>query len=247
MRDSIVLNRAKTVVGTGREGIKQHFLDLLFATQGFNCCQDPRDLLYSRLPLAHHGHLLIPNLDYTLPVETVYREFAAECIVRDYDLRILKFIQTTMMHIPSWAPDWFSWMQFPTEAEVLLPREINADGIHWHSPILEMSQDHNELRVSGRLLRVVIYPMDDTLHRDKPRIGDWLCLLYRCPTAVFLRRVRNYFTIVGRKDDWHQWALKSYLAGAVSLEGSQTDKVPGWCFRDLAEVQSYKQRSFKIR
>ena len=234
-----------SIIGSGRRSTKPHFLDLLLETHGFGGCRDARDLLYSRLPLAHNGRLLIPNLDYTMPVDAVYQEFAAECIVRCDDLNILGFVRSTTMNLPSWAPDWASWVH---DCDSLADEiRFNTDDISWSNPILNMSQDHRELLVTGRMLRVIIYPMDDEVRADKPRIGDWLCLLYRCPTVVFLRRVGDCYRIVGGRRVWQKWALNHYLTGAISYKHSGEDQTRRWHFDDPGAVQRYKQRIFRIR
>lgn len=75
-------------------------------------CKDPRDRVYACVNLLdpeRHTVQMIP--DYTLPVETIYKDLAAQFISRYQSLDILRSAgsrkrQGAMAGLPTWVPDW---------------------------------------------------------------------------------------------------------------------------------------------
>jgi hypothetical protein len=92
--------------------------DLLYLAQKCRGLRstDPRDKLYALLGLATEMDF---EIDYSLPVCTVYGRFVEACIERSGTLDILNFVTVTERDdLSSWIPDWTF-----TNFETLIPYE----------------------------------------------------------------------------------------------------------------------------
>ena len=69
---------------------------------------DALDVIYSKLGLASDASELIPDPNYELQVEELFKIVAATHITANTSLDILSLSEDKGMSLPSWAPDWKS-------------------------------------------------------------------------------------------------------------------------------------------
>jgi len=78
----------------------------LFHRGRFAVATNPRDYCYGMLGLSKE--LKDPDLrvDYSLPVETIYRQFARHFVVHGDGIKMLYNASGHSLDLPSWVPDW---------------------------------------------------------------------------------------------------------------------------------------------
>ena len=68
---------------------------------------DPRDAVYAKLGLASEVSELVPQPDYNLPVELLFKTLTKNAIERDGPY-VICLTEETTLNLPSWVPDWNS-------------------------------------------------------------------------------------------------------------------------------------------
>lgn len=242
--------------------VDQPFLQVLTESRQFSKCADPRDLLFARLPLASDAAELLPSPDVTQTVEELYTTFAANSIRCTRRLDIILYAQSENKSLPSWVPDWTS---NPTAASGcdLSPDKVikieTTDRSHAEAAMTalqwspetwpEVSHSGGELRVSGRVLKVLDHHADNlhlTMegpqswwqaatgnHKNEAPLGivlllsgmdlahgDMLCVLKDCPAFVFLRPVQGHYVLVGKRRP-HKVMIEWWAKDFVSLVDAQ--------------------------
>lgn len=243
--------------------VNQPFLQILAASRQFSKCADPRDLLFARLPLASDAAELLPSPDVTQTVEELYTTFAANSIRCTRRLDIILYAQSANKSLPSWVPDWTS---NPTAASgcELSPDKVveieTTDRSHAEAAMAalewgpetwpEVSHSGGELRVSGRVLKVLDRDADNLQstmddgpqkwwraamgnYKDEARLGissllsgmdlvhgDMLCVLKDCPAFVFLRPLQEHYVLVGKRRP-HKVMIEWWGKDFVSMVDAQ--------------------------
>lgn len=170
----------------------------------------------------------------------MYTAFAANIIRSTQRLDIILYTQSANKALPSWVPDWTSNPTAASGCDLSLDKVVEietTDRSHaeaamaalWWSPETwpEVSRSGSELRVSGRVLKVLDRDADVLrLTMDDPQNlwqavmrdykyeaplwssfllsgmnlahGDMLCVLKNCPAFVFLRPVQEHCVLVGK-------------------------------------------------
>lgn len=246
------------------KGVHSPFLEVLRQSSRHRECQDPRDMLYSRMALASDANTLIPYPDYQMPVEELYKRFATNYIVLKGALDIITFACDTEMQLPNWVPDWtsldFAWdlgsalstfkdsLALLTWTEIALPR---------------ISRDRSELMVQGRVLKTIWKPDFEGIYSsalmrltrfptpynlsEMPRLGDEICVLRGCPLLVYLRPVGGHFIIVGRHELGQEKLLSPKLNLITHTEPQDDSTKKTWSLSSLDDVQSRPEQVFRIR
>lgn len=205
------------------------FLSVLETTNNwYDCASDPRDLLFSRLSLASDANILVPHVDYDIPTEELYMQFAANSILSTRSLFVITFASNTSMKLPSWTPDWSSKECIWSSRTHHEAHRIDLFRIPWKVDpnIPRISPCGQKLTVQGRILytvhrksRSLIFLSYAGAHvsignfrspnnrAEGIRPGDLVCILEGCPIAVYLRSVGDeQFAIVGRQK-FYQWGI----------------------------------------
>lgn len=144
----------------------QAFIDLLKDSRRFNKCQDPRDIIYSRIALATDASDLVPPPDYSVPAKQVFETFAINCITKTSSLELLTCTikaEDDEFKLPSWVPNWN--ISYPhDEGNIWHPLKLRATSraamatLTWNldrpSHVRRREEDL-ELSVPGRVLHIV--------------------------------------------------------------------------------------------
>ncbi|KAK3318082.1 ankyrin and HET domain-containing protein [Apodospora peruviana] len=152
---------------------------LLLKTHAFRA-SDPRDKVYSVLGLAreyqlhHNDHLAampLPEVSYTRSAEDLYIEVASQIFETCQDMRLLvhNLPIKTLTSLPSWVPDWSTWV-YGTGA-VVFDLIYNACGPAT-TPKLHVVRERNMLQIVGclvdRINRVGSGPIGPHYRRTSP-------------------------------------------------------------------------------
>lgn len=248
--------------------VNQPFLQVLAASRQFSKCADPRDLLFARLPLASDAAELLPSPDVTQTVEEMYTTFAANSIRHTRRLDIILYAQSANKSLPSWVPDWTTNPTAASGCDLSPDKRVKietTDRSHAEAAMAtlewspetwpEVSHSESELRVPGRVLKVLDRDADNLrLTMDNPRNwwqaarwdykyeaplgiqllfsgmnlahGDMLCVLKNCPAFVFLRPVREHYVLVGKRRP-HKVMVEWWAKDFVSLVDAQHRRTDG--------------------
>ncbi|KAK7181922.1 hypothetical protein DPSP01_009519 [Paraphaeosphaeria sporulosa] len=143
----------------------QAFLDLLRGSRRFDRCQDPRDMIYSRLALATDAANLVDSPDYSLTPEQVYARFAVNCVTKTGSLEILTHATrpTSARKMSSWIPDWTRQDKFEgtgiwKPSSMTEVNHASMAAITWEKtdpPHVRWDEDVLELTVPARVLHAV--------------------------------------------------------------------------------------------
>ncbi|RSL44959.1 hypothetical protein CEP54_014478 [Fusarium duplospermum] len=88
-----------------RQEHSNHLVQVLQSTRAA-LTTDPRDSVFAKLGLALDSHSLIPEPDYSLGVEDVFKRLAAAHISRYGCLYLICLTEDSSYNLPSWVPDW---------------------------------------------------------------------------------------------------------------------------------------------
>lgn len=184
-------------------------------------CVNPRDKLYSRFGLANDARTLLPSIDYKSSTESVFKSFAARCILLTGSLDVITFTNKTKMALPTWVPDWSSPSQDWRSRKTALGEAIRT--LPWaDKPDLRVSVDDTTLTVRGTVLETITasyaavlkcyvtyfspyhIPRDAYSWSEIPRKGDYICALQGCDNLVFLRKLQTHYIMVGRFIAWQE-------------------------------------------
>lgn len=251
--------------------VNQPFLQVLAASRQFSECADPRDLLFARLPLASDAAELVPSPDVNRTVEETYTTFAANSIRSSRRLDIILYAQSENKSLPSWVPDWSSnpTAVFGTELSLDKVVEIETTDRYYAEAAMtalewsletypEVSHSGSELRVLGRVLKVLDHDADylqltmdglkwwlpnSQISRSETPLGirlllsgmnlahgDILCVLKDCPAFIFLRPAEEHYVLVGRSRP-HKVMIEWWAKDFVCLVDAQhrrTDETGMW-------------------
>lgn len=220
----------------------EEFLNLLRLSYRFHQCRDPRDFLYSRIALAPDSYKVLPFPDYSKSTSEVFRDFAAQCILKTESLEVITFTTPSNMDIPSWAPDWSAWASEQEGTEKWGPLWVSLTWrLFWRRRWTQISRDQKEITVQGKILNVV-YKDETSYSSDRhpdevPRVTGFICLLRNCPAPVYLRPVYDHYKIIGRTEHWQDRLRDFYLADLINKDREALTDT----------VQRYKERTFRIR
>lgn len=241
-----IFNTAKLDQDQTLRSQKQPFLEVLQEGRYYNMCRDPRDLLLSRLSLATDATELIPRVDYGIPTEELYAQFAVNCIEKTDSLEVIFAASNTTMNLPSWIPDWTS-KDWPSKYMMAtMPEEVQLDALSWNDIDLpRVSTCRSKLIVQGRVLYTLrrksyscwLFSFANRLHglgdsrnlysvKEVPRVGDVVCILRGSPSPVHLRPTGEHYKLVGR--NWISSALLDvhWIFGRHSFSPFGKDRDP---------------------
>ena len=71
-----------------------------------SACSDPRDKIYSLANLASDWNLLNIEIDYSIPVERLYKAVATKILKTSNSALILALVGAKQLILPSWVPDF---------------------------------------------------------------------------------------------------------------------------------------------
>ena len=134
---------------------KSNILTVLHNTQRAQCT-DPRDRLYGILGIMTDNQDV--NIDYSIPVEEVYRNWAVKRIQRTHHIDIFGACADSgrFGQLPSWVPD----LRMPIGQDKALWLMCNGGELsvsRTHSPVIipRISEDCSRLSVAGFEVDVV--------------------------------------------------------------------------------------------
>lgn len=243
------------------KGAHANFLEVLQQSRRHNGCSDPRDMLYSRIALASDAAALIPNPDYQISVEEVYKGFAANHILHTKSFRIIGNATNTQRNLPSWVPDWTSlhsdWYCGWTLAE-------SFPSIQWQDIGLpQISTCRSEIMVQGKILNIrrvldlghLMYSALARMIRHQahhpvseiPRRDDLICVLRGFRGLVYLRSIEKHYIIVGRSQTVQHLLLEPkyrFTVAEKTTDGTKSDKVT---LANIEDIQMRPEQVFRIR
>ena len=240
------------------------FLDVLRSSRGHYACQDPRDMLYSRMALASDAAMMIPYPDYHMSVEELYKRFATNHIIITGSLDIVTFARNSALQLPTWVPDWTSedigWHVDTTYNSL----QDSLTLLSWSDIGLpRISRCRSELMVQGRVLMTIqkhsiealftsaystliryagSYPLSEV-----PRRGDFICVLRGCPLLVYLRAVGQHFIVVGRHFVAHNKLSDPRLGLITTAETKDNYNHKTWSLTSVDAVQTRPEEVFRIQ
>jgi Heterokaryon incompatibility protein (HET) len=133
-------------------------LQALYRT-GMALCTDPRDKIFAVLNLAYDGAKIVPNPDYTIPVDQVYKQLAVSLIKETGRLDILSLANLPVyprqldMPVPSWVPDWTFRVTSTINSRIAAVRKVWAD--KGSIAVANFSDDNNALMVKGFIVDTI--------------------------------------------------------------------------------------------
>ncbi|KAF2433640.1 hypothetical protein EJ08DRAFT_707209 [Tothia fuscella] len=110
---------------------------------------DPRDKVYSLIGVAQDAKVLTVDVDYSLPVYSLYTETAG-AILETYQSTDLLYsnLSRKSYRLPSWVPDWSTWL-FGSHGTIS-PRWYNASG--GTQALMTVDYDQAHLHIAGGLV-----------------------------------------------------------------------------------------------
>ncbi|KXT18075.1 hypothetical protein AC579_4533 [Pseudocercospora musae] len=237
------------------KGSEVGFLELMRRTRLWHNCLVPRDKLYSRLALAYDARTLVPSVDYKSSTESVFKSFAARCILLTESLEVITFTNKTKMALPTWVPDWSSPSQDWRSRKIALGEAIRT--LPWaDKPDLRVSVNDTTLAIRGMVLETIAasyaailkcyvtyfspyhIPRDAYSWSEIPRKGDHICALQGCDNLVFLRKVQTHYIMVGRFIAWQEMLERGLFPGS---------KVGQICADASPHLNAGEELTFEIR
>ena len=132
---------------------------------------DPRDKLYSVVPLATDQESLPYSPTYKVDTEVLYRDFAAHVITRRNNLDIFNScFYDSCSDLPTWVPDWSTQLvaHYPLEPK---HSEFHASGYYTQTTIAEAKG--KILIVKASILEQVEQLSDSKLHLGDNYLQDY--------------------------------------------------------------------------
>lgn len=133
-------------------------LQALYRT-GMALSTDPRDKIFAILSLACDGAKMVPNPDYSMSIEEIYKQLVVSFVKESGRLDILSLANLPVyprkleLTIPSWVPDWAYRVTSTVNSRIAAVRPVWADG--GSRAIATFSDDNNTLRARGFIVDAI--------------------------------------------------------------------------------------------
>jgi hypothetical protein len=126
---------------------------------GMALSTDPRDKIYAILALAYDGAKIVPNPDYTLSIEEIFKQLVISLVKEIGRLDVLSVANLPVyprkldISLPSWVPDWTYRVTNTVNSRVAAVRAVWADKDS--RAIATFSDDNNTMTAKGFIVDIV--------------------------------------------------------------------------------------------
>lgn len=186
---------------------------------------DPRDKIYGLYGLFSELNMGFPRPDYSLDVETVYREAVVATINYDEHIRVLYYCPSDRRRetLASWVPDWAEdgWEETDSRYPVLRDRFAASAGA---DPIWRFSEDKRTLTLRGKILDTVVFRCEP-LRSETQHIRN-LAAVFRAANdngssiqSEYLRITHEAYLVLKSWVDVSRWS--DYPTGESSKDALQ--------------------------